>query len=45
VTSLLFVEIHTNEQAVHKNNITPNMRTNNVRILYKLLRGRRFENH
>jgi hypothetical protein len=45
VTSLLLVEIHTNRQGVHKNNITPNMRTNNVRIFYASLRDRRFENH
>jgi hypothetical protein len=44
VTSLLFVAIHTNRQEVHKNNSTSNMRTNNVRIFYAVLRERRFRN-
>jgi hypothetical protein len=44
VTSLLLVAIHTNRQEVHKNNITPNMGTNNVRIFYALLRDHRFKN-
>jgi hypothetical protein len=44
-TSLLLVAIHTNRQGVHKQNSTPNMRTNNVRIFYVMLRERRFENH
>jgi hypothetical protein len=44
VTSLLLVAIHTNTQEVHKNNCTPNMKTNNVRIFYALLRDCRFEN-
>jgi hypothetical protein len=37
VTSLLLIEIHTNIQGVHKNNIKPNMRTNYVGIFYVLL--------
>jgi hypothetical protein len=45
VTSLLLVAIHTNRQGVHKNNIIPNMRTNNLRIFYVMLREHRFENH
>jgi hypothetical protein len=45
VTSLLLVAIHTNIQGVHKNNITPNMRTNCVGIFYASLRYRRFENN
>jgi hypothetical protein len=45
VTLLLFVAIHTNGQGVHKNNITPNMRTNNIRIFYVLLRACRFKNN
>jgi hypothetical protein len=34
VTSPLFVAIHTNRQEVHKNNSTPNMRTNIVIMIY-----------
>jgi hypothetical protein len=45
VTSLLLVAIHTNRQGIHKNNITPNIRTNRVGIFYALLRDRRLENH
>jgi hypothetical protein len=45
VTSLLLVEKHTNRQGVHKDNITPNMRTNSVRIFYAMLQECRFENH
>jgi hypothetical protein len=44
VTSLLLVAIHTNRQGLHKNNITPNMRTNCVEIFYTPLRDHRFEN-
>jgi hypothetical protein len=44
VTSPLVVAIHTNRQGVHKNNITPNMRTNNVTIFYTMLQDRGFEN-
>jgi hypothetical protein len=40
VTSPLFVAIHTNRYGVHKNNITPNMRTNNIRILSGTLLGK-----
>jgi hypothetical protein len=45
VTSLLLVTIHTNRQEVNENNSTPNMRTNNIRVFYALLRDRRFEDH
>jgi hypothetical protein len=44
VTSPLVVAIHKNRQGVHKNNITPNMRTNNVTIFYAMLQDEGFEN-
>jgi hypothetical protein len=37
MTSLLLVAIHTDRQGVHKQNSTPNMRTNSIRIFYALL--------
>jgi hypothetical protein len=37
VTSLLLVAKYTNRQGVHKDNSTPNVRTNNVRIFYVML--------
>jgi hypothetical protein len=45
VTSPLFVAIHINRQESHKNNSTPNMKTNSVKIFYAMLRERGFENH
>jgi hypothetical protein len=37
MTTLLLIEKHRNRQGVHKDNSTPNMRTNNIRIFYALL--------
>jgi hypothetical protein len=45
VTSLLLVATHTNRKGAHKNNSTPNMRTNSVKIFYAMLRERGFKNH
>jgi hypothetical protein len=44
VTPLLLVAIHTSNHGVHKNNITSNMKSNNVIIFYALLRKRWLEN-